>query len=162
MIERSHATGTDYTSPLPSTVTISVVVTLSPHRWRMRYSVQSLRRVHMDGRDGPTNGLVTSRDWTLERLLEFGPRFRTVDRISIDSGTPEQIMSIIKDYEQRCVPLVAQDLHLHPNWPDFFTPQWLETQSGSQGGYIPVFSFQTTSFNLSSQLLRSAMSTAKG
>jgi len=50
----------------------------------------------MDHPNNPTNGLIASRDWTLERLLNFGPRLRTVDRISINSETPDQITPIIK------------------------------------------------------------------
>ncbi|KAF9646384.1 hypothetical protein BDM02DRAFT_3171746, partial [Thelephora ganbajun] len=85
----------------------------------------------MDRPKNPAVGLVTSRDWTLEFLLASGPRFRTTDRISADSSAPKQIASI-KDYEQRNVPLVVQDLHRHPDWPEFFTPQWLESHYGSQ------------------------------
>lgn len=83
----------------------------------------------------PATGLITSKGWTLERLLETGTRFKTVDRISADSGTPEQIAATIQDYEWRGVPLVVQDLHVHPSWPEFFTPEWLESHYGSQCAY---------------------------
>jgi len=68
------------------------------------------------------NGLVTSRDWTLERLLTSGVRFKTVDRIPANSRTPEQIVSIIKDCEQHSIPVVVEDLQHHLDWPEFFTP----------------------------------------
>lgn len=93
--------------------------------------------------------LVTSRGWSLEGLVASGPRFRTVDRISANSGTPEQIASTIKDYEQRNIPLVVQDFHNHPDWPEFLTPQWLETHYGSQSACSPKLLVQTTSTNLS-------------
>lgn len=91
----------------------------------------------MDNPNNHTVGLITSKDWTLDRLLATGAKFRTVDRISAASLTPEQIVSAIKDYEQRNVPLVVQDLHRDPNWPEFFTPQWLESHYGSQGVCAP-------------------------
>lgn len=86
----------------------------------------------MDHLNSPAIGLITSKDWTLDYLLAAGKRFRGVDTISAKSEAPEQIASIVKDYEQRNVPLVVQDFHHHPNWPEFFTPQWLESHYGSQ------------------------------
>jgi hypothetical protein len=82
--------------------------------------------------------LITSKDWTLERLLATGAKFRRVDRISAKSRTTEQIASTVKDYEQRNVPLVVEDLHCNPDWPEFFTPQWLESHYGSQGSCVPT------------------------
>jgi len=102
----------------------------------------------MDPPNNPADGLVTSRDWTLERLLAFGARFKTVDRIPANSGTPEQIASMIKDYEQRNDPLVVEDLHRHLDWPEFFTPQWLEVYYGSQSACAPKFSAWIASANL--------------
>lgn len=96
-----------------------------------------------------TSGLVTSKDWTLDRLLEFGPRFRPVDRISSNSMTLEQIASTVKDYEQRNLPLVVQDLHHHPNWPEFFTPQWLETHYGSQSACALILPVERANIDLS-------------
>jgi hypothetical protein len=87
----------------------------------------------MDHPNSHAASSIVSKDWTLERLLAAGTRFQTVDRISANSGTPEQIASIIKDHEQRNIPLVIQDLHSHPSWPEFFTAQWLEGHYGSQG-----------------------------
>ena len=98
--------------------------------------------------NSPVNGLVTSKDWTLERLLEFGPRFRPVDRISSNSMTPEQVASTVKDYEQRNLPLIVQDLHIHPDWPEFFTPQWLETHYGSQSACVPILSVESSNTDL--------------
>ena len=103
----------------------------------------------MDRPNNPTVGLVTSKGWTLESVVASGPRFRTVDKTSADSATPEQIASTIKDYEQRGVPLVVQDLHGRSDWPEFFTPQWLETHYGSQSAPTPELSIQTTGFNFS-------------
>lgn len=95
------------------------------------------------------NGLVTSKDWSLDRLLELGPRFRPVDRISSNSMTPEQIASTVKDYEQRNLPLVVQDLHNHPDWPEFFTPQWLETHYGSQSACAPILPVEGANIDFS-------------
>ena len=103
----------------------------------------------MDRPDSPAIGLITSKDWTLEYLLASGSRFRGVDTISAKSGTPEQIASTVKDYEQHNVPLVVQDLHHHPNWPEFFTPQWLESHCGSQRACISVNFAQIAGTNLS-------------
>ena len=86
----------------------------------------------MDRPNHPVVGLVTSKGWTWESVVASGPRFRIVDKISVDSGTPEQIASIIKDYEQRGAPLVVQGFHSRSDWPEFFTPQWLETHYGSR------------------------------
>ena len=116
----------------------------------------------MDHPNSPAVRLVTSREWTLDRLLAAGARFQTVDRISANSGTPEQITSTIKDYEQRNVPLVVQDLHHHPAWPEFFTPEWLESNYGSQGTCGPNIFVQLQMQTLASQWLKFAMSTAKG
>lgn len=97
--------------------------------------------------NNPAVGLVTSKGWTLERVVASGPRFRTVDKISANSRTPEQIASSIKDYEQRNTPLVVQDLHGHPDWPEFFTPQWLESHYGSQSTCTLGFPMRTPSAN---------------
>lgn len=102
----------------------------------------------MDLPKNPQVDLITSKHWTLERLLATGAKFRTVDRISAKSGTPEQIASTIQDYEQRGVPLVVEDLHRNPNWPEFFTPQWLESNYGSQGARAPKPYVQIASTNV--------------
>lgn len=99
-------------------------------------------RKDMDRPNNPIISLVTSKDWTLESMVAFGPRFRTVDKISANSGTPEQIVSAIKDYEQRGIPLVVQDFHGHSDWPEFFTPQWLESHYGSQSACTLELSVQ--------------------
>ena len=106
-------------------------------------------RTYMDRPNNPVVGLVTSKGWTLESVLASGPRFRTVDKTSANSGTPEQIASTIKDYEQRGVPLVVQDLHGRPDWPEFFTPEWLEAHYGSRSAPTPEPSIQSTSSNIS-------------
>ena len=87
----------------------------------------------MDSLNDPAVGFISSKGWTLQSLLATGAKFRTVDRISAASRTPEQIASTIKDYERHNVPLVVEDLHCNPNWPELFTPQWLESHYGSQG-----------------------------
>ena len=98
--------------------------------------------IDMDRPNNPVVGLVTSKGWTLESVVASGPRFRTVDKISVDSGTPEQIALIVKDYEQRGVPLVVQGFHGRPNWPEFFTPQWLETHYGSRSTWPQDFRYK--------------------
>ena len=87
----------------------------------------------MDHPNDSQASFITAKDWTLEHLLATGAKFRTVERVSAKSKTPEQIASIIQDYEQRDVPLVVQDLHCHPDWPEFFTTQWLERHYGPKG-----------------------------
>lgn len=98
----------------------------------------------MEGSNNPAGDLITSKDWTLEHLLATGERFRPVDSISAKSVTPEQIALTIKEYEERGVPLVVQDLHLRPNWPELFTPRWLETHYGSQGACAPEIFVQVS------------------
>lgn len=119
----------------------------SPYHHHLRPR-DSLEGIHMDRADDPTVGLITSKNWTLEHLLATGAKFRPVDRVSAASQTPGQIASTIKDYEQRNVPLVVQDLHCHPNWPEFFTPQWLESHYGTQGTcartFLPKFQVSTS------------------
>jgi len=88
--------------------------------------------IYMDRPNNPAVGLVTSKGWTLESVVASGPRFRVVNKISVDSRTPEQIALTVKDCEQRGVPLVVQGFHGRSDWPEFFTPQWLETHYGSR------------------------------
>lgn len=108
---------------------------LSPcHHLRRRDPLEGTR---MDRPNSPEAGLITTKDWTLEHLLAAGVKFREVDRISVKSRPPEQIAATIKDYEQRNVPLVVEDFHCNPDWPEFFTPQWLESHYGSQGVFAP-------------------------
>lgn len=74
---------------------------------------------------------ISSKDWTLVNLLKRGEKFVEVPRVSV-SLEDAKLHSIIRDYEQKGIPLVIDGLHNHPCWPEMFDLEWFR-KNGQQG-----------------------------
>ncbi|KAF8201532.1 hypothetical protein BJ912DRAFT_897317 [Pholiota molesta] len=58
--------------------------------------------------------MASTRNWTLEGILNQGLNFQAAPRVSVLSDTLSQT---IQDYESNGIPLVIEDFHKHPRWP---------------------------------------------
>lgn len=58
--------------------------------------------------------MASTRNWTLEGILNQGLNFQAVPRVSVMSDTLSQT---IQDYESKGIPLVIEDFHKDPRWP---------------------------------------------
>jgi hypothetical protein len=108
------------TTPLSSTRVHNATTTS-----RMEYVVE----------DAPRSKIfVSSKGWTVDALLQQGPSFKKVARISITEPLPK-LRSAIEFYERSGRPLIIEGWHNHQNWPkDIFTVDWFR-DNGQQGTY---------------------------
>jgi hypothetical protein len=75
---------------------------------------------------------VSSKDWTVDALLERGPRFHKIDRVSATGPLPN-LLSAIETHERSGLPLIIEGWHKHKGWPkDIFTVDWFR-ERGQQG-----------------------------
>lgn len=74
---------------------------------------------------------ISSKDWTLNSLLQRGERFVEVPRISV-STEDAKLHTTIRDHAKKGVPLVIEGLHNDPRWPKEFDLEWFR-KNGQQG-----------------------------
>lgn len=76
--------------------------------------------------------IISSRDWNFRELLEEGPRFEKVHRISALMPA-EDLLRAIDAYEGSDKPLIIEGWHEHPAWPnDLFDIDKLVEKCGAQ------------------------------
>ena len=128
---RSHTASATFppesgtTTPLSSTRVHNATTT------RMEYVVEDAPR---------SKSSVSSKDWTVDALLQHGPptrSFKKVARISITESLPK-LRSAIEFHERSGKPLIIEGLHNHENWPkDIFTVDWFR-EHGQQGAHAVI------------------------
>lgn len=63
----------------------------------------------------------TTRDWTLDKLLEMSTNFRRIRRIHARCA---DLKEITERHESEGVPLIIEGYGTHPHWPsDVFSPE---------------------------------------
>ncbi|TDL24859.1 hypothetical protein BD410DRAFT_64817 [Rickenella mellea] len=93
------------------------------------------RREHMNtaapAQAHPVKVAISTKDWTLHKLIASGERFHAVPRVSALAGEA-LIKDAIKRYEDGGEPMIISDWHRLDSWPtDMFSPEWL-LQNGDQ------------------------------
>jgi hypothetical protein len=75
----------------------------------------------------------TTKGWSLDGLLDSGPRFKRVPRISATSGLNELFLKVV-EHENKGIPLIIEGWQDRPEWPrNLFDLDWLKETHGSQG-----------------------------
>ena len=76
-------------------------------------------------------------DWTFDKILARGIRFRKVSRVSaLDT---QAMLRAIDSHERNGSPLIIEDWHKHPEWnSDLFGMEWLLRNKGKQGARAPL------------------------
>jgi hypothetical protein len=73
------------------------------------------------GSSSNSRGFITSKGWTLDKLIASGESFYQVPRVS--ASIPDLTFSI-EEHERSGLPLIIEAWHEHPKWPkDLFTPE---------------------------------------
>ena len=88
--------------------------------------------------------ILSTKGWTLNGLCALSRRMHPVKRISALAG-PGKVGRMIKEYEEKGVPLVVGNWHKTKSWPkkSLLEVEWL-LQHGGQSAFIiflifPVF-----------------------
>jgi hypothetical protein len=73
------------------------------------------------GSSSNSRGFITSKGWTLDKLIASGESFNEVPRVS--ASNPD-LTSSVEEHERSGIPLIIEAWHKHPKWPkDLFTPE---------------------------------------
>ncbi|KAJ3557027.1 hypothetical protein NM688_g1700 [Phlebia brevispora] len=73
--------------------------------------------------------IVSSKDWKIDDLLSQGSNFKEVKRVSALSE--EEMLRVIEEHESSGEPLIVENWHLHPKWPEeMFSAGWLLDRIG--------------------------------
>ncbi|KAH7912236.1 hypothetical protein BJ138DRAFT_1084054 [Hygrophoropsis aurantiaca] len=80
----------------------------------------------------PKKTFVTTKDWTLQNLVECAPHFRCIPRVSLQDPN---LYKTIDYHEKEGIPLIIEGWQNHHKWPkDMFTLEWLR-EHGDQNAY---------------------------
>lgn len=81
---------------------------------------------------GPPKTTISSKDWTVDGLVERGKRFEKVARVSIHASSAE-VAAAIEYHELAGTPLIIEGLHKHKSWPkEMFEIDWFR-EHGEKG-----------------------------
>lgn len=81
--------------------------------------------------------MTSTRGWSLNLLLETGPNFHDVRRVSATS--PDLGDTIRNIFEIKGRPLVIEGFHQHPQWPkEMFTLEHFEKNMKENGEILPL------------------------
>lgn len=84
----------------------------------------------------PTLAMTSTRGWSLDLLLETGPNFHNVHRVSATS--PDLGNTIRNVFELKGRPLVIEGFHQHPRWPkEMFTLEHFGNNMEENGEVLP-------------------------
>lgn len=84
----------------------------------------------------PTLAMTSTRGWSLDLLLETGPNFHDVHRVSATS--PDLGNTIRNVFELKGRPLVIEGFHQHPQWPKkMFTLEHFGNNMEENGEVLP-------------------------
>jgi len=84
----------------------------------------------------PTLTMTSTRGWSLNHLLDTGPNFHDVHRVSATS--PDLGDTIRNVFEVKGRPLVIEGFHRHPRWPkEMFTLDHFRHNVEESGEILP-------------------------
>ena len=135
-------------SPTPISVTHSEGSSLfgdeGPSAWTKEKTIQM-----KDNVAPALKTTVSSRDWSVERLVESGGKhFKPITRVSVVEKPLHEVRKIISEYEKGGIPLVVGDWHKLESWPKhLFNVDWL-LEHGEQSTLSPFLSPVFTIFFL--------------
>ncbi|CCM02095.1 uncharacterized protein FIBRA_04172 [Fibroporia radiculosa] len=73
----------------------------------------------------------TTKDWTLNMLLQNGKRFKQVPRVSVLDGA-DNMQRALEEHEMHGTPLIIEGWQESVNWStNLFSPEWLLDHHGS-------------------------------
>ncbi|KAG5647260.1 hypothetical protein DXG03_000795 [Asterophora parasitica] len=97
---------------------------------------------------------ITTKDWSLNRILASGKNFQRVPRVSSTATTKK-----INESERNGLPLIIEGLHKHPEWKwTYFKPEWLEDHGPKEISVRNVHTWTDTTIPLPEFIAKSRAS----
>jgi hypothetical protein len=77
----------------------------------------ALAKVAPNGVNPPVGERISTRDWSVESLLELGKgKFEPVERISARKLSAMEIVEVVHEFEKTGRPLILEEWHLREDW----------------------------------------------